>query len=242
MQQVFDFPVSPRYGFDNFIICAGNKAAYNFARRLADGSRTENLLYLYGPPGSGKTHLLMALGYALYGTDTSDVRYFSFKEIDRLYQGDYPAEEVSKLAAFFNEGRALLVDDIHLIPDNRHVHSELWQVFNDFYGAGRPIAIAGNLPPKELPHLDEHLVSRLLWGLVAKMDVSDDDSRRMIIGKLAADRQVRVPDDVVDYLLSHTRRDIPSLLATFDAVLRHSLASKRKISLRLVRETLENEQ
>ena len=241
MQQVFEFPVSPKYGFDNFIICDGNRAAYNFARRLADSSGTENLLYLYGPPGAGKTHLLMALGCALYGTDTSHIRYFSFKEVDRLYQGNYPPEEASKLATFFSNGRALLVDDIHLIPDNRHVRSELWQVFNDFYGAGRPIAIAGTLPPKELPHLDDHLVSRLLWGLVARMDVSDDESRRMIIGKLAADRQVRVPEDVVDYLLSHTRRDIPSLLAAFDAVLRHSLSSKRKITLRLVRETLESE-
>ena len=240
MQEVFDFPVSPKYGFDNFIICDGNRAAYTFARRLADGAGTENLLYLHGPPGSGKTHLLMALGASLYGPD-ADVRYFSFKEVDRLYQGDYPPEEVSNLAAFFSEGRALLIDDIHLIPDNKHVRSELWQVFNDFYGAGRPIAIAGSLPPKELPHMDEHLVSRLLWGLVAKMDVSDDESRRMIIGKLAADRHIRVPDDVVDYLIFHTRRDIPSLLHSFDTILRSSLSCKRRITLRLVRETLERE-
>lgn len=240
MQQVLDFPVTPRFSFENFVVCGGNKAAWHFARQLAEGNGTDNLLYLHGPSGSGKTHLLMALAAALYGeTDPSAVRYLSFKNIDDIYQGDYPVEEVSNLSAFFGDARALIVDDLHLIPDNRAVRGEFWQIFNDFYGAGKTVAVAGLFPPKELPHVDEHIVSRLLWGLVAKLDVSDDDSRRMIMQKLAADRHVRLPEEVVEYLITHTPRDIPSLLSSFEAICRHAMAFKRKITVRLARETLE---
>jgi chromosomal replication initiator protein len=103
----------------------------------------------------------------------------SFKEIDEIYRGEYPAEAVSKLAERFSEYPALLVDDIHLIPDNANIRVELWQVFNDFYNAGKRIAITGLYPPKELPSLDAHLISRLL-GTCCEDRCFDDDSRRMI--------------------------------------------------------------
>ncbi|HEY6837628.1 MAG TPA: DnaA/Hda family protein [Geobacteraceae bacterium] len=239
MQEVFDFPITPKYSFDNFVVCSGNRAAYHFARQLAEEDG-ENLLYIYGPPGSGKTHLLLALGTMLGSKEgaTTPAPSISFKEIDDIYHGIYPAEDVSKLAERFRGSALLLIDDLHLIPDNANVKVELWQLFNDFYTAGKKIVVTGLYPPKELPHLDGHLVSRLLWGLVAKMDTSDDDSRRMIMQKLAADRQIRIPDDVIDYLLVHARRDIPSLTEALEWIRRLSFATQKKVTVRLAREAL----
>lgn len=239
MQLVFDFPIHEKYGFDNFVLCDGNATAFQFARRLVDPSGAENLLYLHGPSGSGKTHLLMAVGAELAArAGLATIPCISFKEVDEIYGGEYPAEELSKLAARFAAAPALLVDDIHLIPDQESVRIELWQLFNDFYQAGRPIVVTGFYPPKDLPHLDGHLISRLLWGLVARVDISDDDSRRLIMKKLAEDRQIVLPADVVDYLLVHVRRDIPSLAAALDRIKGVALATKRRVSLRLAREAL----
>jgi chromosomal replication initiator protein len=239
MQLVFDFPVNPKFDFANFVVCSGNNTAFQFARQLTDRSGTENLLYLYGPAGSGKTHLLMAIGTTLCGrAGLPAIPCISCKDIDEIYGGFYPAEEVSRLAERLRDAPALLVDDIHLIPDHASVRVELWQLFNDFFQAGRPIAITGLFLPKELPNIDDHLASRLLWGLVAKLDISDDDSRRMIMKKLAEDRQIILPAAVIDYLLVHTRRDIPSLLEALEALHRQALVAKRKITLRLAREAL----
>uniref|UniRef100_A0A831UE61 DnaA regulatory inactivator Hda n=1 Tax=Geobacter metallireducens TaxID=28232 RepID=A0A831UE61_GEOME len=239
MQLVFDFPVTPKYSFGNFVVCSGNETAYRFAERLTDEGGAENLLYLHGPSGSGKTHLLMAIGARFSArAGLSSVPCISFKDVDEVYGGEYPAEAVSKLAERFRNAPALLVDDIHLIPDQQAVRVELWQLFNDFYQAGRPIAITGLYPPRELPTLDGHLVSRLLWGLVARVDISDDDSRRLIMKKLAGDRQMVLPADVIDYLLLHVRRDVPSLVEALDAISRFALATKRKVSVRLAREAL----
>jgi len=232
MQIIFDFPVVPRFSFENFVVCGGNKTAYHFARKLATQDATENLLYVYGPEGSGKTHLLTALSNSIGG------RYLSFKDADALYRGNYPAEGLSSLSDHFADACALILDDLHLLPDNQGVRVELWELFNAFYTSGRKIAIAGLTPPKELPHLDGHLTSRLLWGLVARMDVSDDDSRRMILKKLAEDHQMALPDDVIDQMLLRVRRDIPSLIYALESINRFAIATKRKIGLRLAKEAL----
>jgi chromosomal replication initiator protein len=245
MQLIFEFPVNPKYSFDNFVVCGGNRTAFQFAKRVMDADAGENLLYLYGPPGSGKTHLLMAMGEGLLGRDQGTgkgtagmIPCLSFKNIDEIYRGEYPAEAVSKLAERFCDSPALLIDDIHLIPDNEHIRVELWQVFNDFHNAGKPIVITGLCPPKEISRLDGHLISRLLWGLVAKMDVSDDDSRRMILKKLSEDRQMILPDEVAEFLLAHVRRDIPSLVGSIENIHRLALSLKRKITVRLAKEAL----
>jgi len=239
MQQAFDFPINPKFTFENFVLCSGNRAAYHFARQLVAGDGQENLLYIYGPAGSGKSHLLHAIGACINRQSSLPTGpYLSFKEIDDLYHGEYPSEAVSKMAEWFRDAPVLLIDDIHLIPDNENIRLELWQLFNDFYNGGKKIAVTGLFPPRELPHLDGHLVSRLLWGLVAKVDISDDNSRRMIIGKLAEDRQIRISPEVVDYLVMHARRDIPSLVEALEWIRRLSFSTKRKITVRLAKEAL----
>jgi chromosomal replication initiator protein len=227
MQFIFDFPVTPRYSFANFVVCAGNKTASQFAHKLLDPQESESLLYLYGPPGSGKTHLLMALAAAMNPPPVT----LSFKGSELLPGG-------RRLSELFHSSPALLLDDLHLLPDDQDLRVELWQLFNDFYSAGRPIVVTATCPPKEIATIDDHLISRLLWGLVAKVDISDDDSRRMIMKKLAEDRQIILPADVIDHLLIHVQRDIPVLIAALETIKRYALTTQRKITVRLAREAL----
>ena len=229
MQGFFEFPVKSVCSFENFISCDGNAGALQFSLRIAAPDDSENLLYLYGPPGSGKTHLLKAMGLVMGRERPQPVPYLSCRE----------AFTVDELCSRFATADALLVDDLHLLPDNFALRIALWQVFNDFHSSGRKIAMAGLYPPRELPYLDDHLISRLLWGLVARLDVSDDHSRQMILRKIAADRQVRIPDDVIDFILMTTSREVGDLIAAFESLYRCSMASKRKISLPLARESRE---
>jgi len=225
MQQIFEFPVTPVLTFERFVVCEGNAAAVQFAQRVIDPQESDTLLYLHGPSGSGKTHLLKAIGCALsQGRPQSP--YFCCTT----------SMTVDSLKAGFEGAAALIVDDLHLMPDNPALRAALWQLFNDFYTAARPVVLAGPVPPRDLPHLDDHLISRLLWGLVARVDTSDDNSRRMILKKIADDRQVRIPDDVVDYILITTSREVGELIRFFEILYRFALTEKRRITLPLARE------
>jgi len=230
MQLIFDFPVKPNYTFANFVTCRGNEVAITFAKRVMDPVSGENLLFLHGPEGSGKTHLLTAISHA---TETA-----TGVSVPALPVQSLTTVELERLGDITRNLPLLLLDDLHLIRDDDRVRVAIWQLFNDFYSSGRKIVVTATAPPKELPHLDGHLVSRLLWGLVAKMDISDDDSRRMIMNKLAADRQIVLPAEVIDYLLLHVQRDIPALTSALEQIKRLSFATQRKITLKLAREAL----
>jgi len=229
MQQFFEFPVTSVYTFDSFVVCDGNAGALQFSRRMADPDDPENLLYIHGPAGSGKTHLLQAIGRAMGGTSNKVLPYLSFRE----------PVTVDELCCRFAREDALIVDDLHRLPDDGDLRAALWQVFNDFHSSGRKIVMAGLYAPRDLPYLDDHLVSRLLWGLVARVDVSDDHSRQMILKKIAADRQVRIPDDAVDFILMTTSREVGDLISAFESVFRLSMTLQRRITLPLAREARE---
>lgn len=226
MQQFFDFPVVSSCTFDNFVACSGNAVALELARRIAAPGEPENLLYLYGPSGSGKSHLLKAIGDTLARDSGGTVPLLSCREHST------PDELIFR----YSGALALLVDDLHLLPIGTGLPNALWQLFNDYHSSGRKIAMTGNAPPRELQQLDDHLISRLLWGLVARVDASDDSSRRMILIKIAEDRQVRVPEDVIDFILTTTSREVGELIRAFEHLYCLSMASKRKISLPLARE------
>lgn len=230
MQLVFDFPIKPQYRFSNFVRCCGNETAFAFAGRLLTEAGGENLLYLHGAAGSGKTHLLSAIGRELSTIGQEDIPVIPV--------GNLQPENHSAIFAMLRMFPALLLDDLHLLADDSNLRVALWQLFNDFHESGRTIAATANLPPKELTSLDDHLKSRFMWGLVAKLDISDDISRRMIMQKLAEDRQIILPEEVTGYLLIHLPRDITALTAALDRLRHCSMTTQRKISLRLAREAL----
>lgn len=231
MQLFFDFPVTPDYSFSSFVACNGNQTALEFVKRFISPTSGENLLYLHGEAGSGKTHLLSAVSKA-----------FSVNP-DQLPAPLIPAELITDANCEEIVGAAarhpvLILDNLQLLKDRSTIRTAIWQLFNDFYESGRKIIAAATLPPKELASLDEHLKSRFMWGLVARLDISDDGSRRMIMKKLADDRQLLLPEDVIDYLLLRLPRDIPSLAAAVELLKQHSFATQKKISLKLAREAL----
>lgn len=218
LQQALDLPISPRYGFDTFISCDGNSTALEFSRKVSDPSEPEKLLYLYGPSGSGKTHLLHAIGRQAAGTQY---------QVISCHDLTVPVSTASPL---------LLVDDLDQLPDDMELRTGLWEAFNQHYTQGHILALAGRLPPRELPTIDDHLISRLLWGLVAHVDVSDDRSRRMLMAKLAQDRQILLPDEVAAWLLTVLPRTVESLVSACDGLYRAALQRKCKITLRMARE------
>lgn len=229
MQQLFDFPMHSVMTFDTFIQCDGNASAIHFARKIIDPHEPEKLLYLHGPVGTGKTHLLTAICASLN-------KFMPFPA-NIIKCGEISLDE--NIMERFQDSSPLLLDDFDMLPDSGDFRAAVWQQFNDCYAAALPIVVTASCPPRDILQCDSHLISRLLWGLVASTDVSDDDSRRMLLKKISADRNVLIADDVIEYLLVTTSREVGALIAVFEELYRYSLTAKRKITLSLVKQLRE---
>ena len=193
---------------------------------MAAGAVDETALVIWGPPGAGKTHLLRATVAAASARGASVAWLPS--------PGVLSAADPEVVAA-----RALVVvDDVQAA--DAAAQGRLFTVFNALKQRGGHLVAAGDAAPAALP-LREDLRTRLGWGLVFEVQPLSDADKPAALVAWARRRGFALSDEVVRYLLAHGRRDMPTLLATLAALDRHSLATKRPITVPLLRDWLQRE-
>jgi len=134
-------------------------------------------------------------------------------------------------------GAPQAVDDVETLDENSQI--ALFNAINEARESGGRILVAGNAPPAQLP-LREDLRSRLAWGLVYHLKTLTDEERAAYLRAEAGRRGMRVPEEVIGYLLTHMRRDLPTLAAILEELDRVSLELKRPVTLPLVKEALKD--
>ena len=134
---------------------------------------------------------------------------------------------------------------VHVVDDAQELDEDsqiaLFNAINEARQSGGRVLVAGNAPPPQLP-LREDLKSRLAWGLVYHLKPLTDGERAVFLRTEAGRRGLRVPEEVISYLLTHVRRDLPTLTAILDEVDKISLERRRQITLPLVRDILKTPQ
>ena len=184
--------------------------------------------YLWGPTGSGKTHLLKAVREALRERGASSQHGVGWMDASTL---EPPA---------YNEAWGLvLMDDVHL-----YTAAQQHAAFNWFVNAQtqqRGVLAAGELPPKELK-LREDLRTRLAWGHIHALQVLDESSRRGVLRKAADARGVFLSDEVMDFMLTRFSRDLGSLMELLELLDGYALQNKRAITIPLIKAMMDDTQ
>ncbi len=205
---------------DNFI--AGANAELVARLRALAQPKAFDAVYLWGPPGSGRTHLLRA---ALAAAGTAGRRVV-------LVAGEEAGAELP-----CPPGGLLIVDDVDRLDETAQI--ALFRAFNSARLAGLALLIAGSAPPLELK-LREDLRTRIGSALVYEVKPLSDEDKAATLHSQASQRGLRVEDEVIGYMLRHTARDLPSLMAVLDALDRASLERKRPVTVPLLKEMLNN--
>ena len=196
-QLVLDISAPAAPDFDNYV-AGPNAEALASVRRFAAGELRDAVLYLWGEPGSGRSHLLRAATHANSSLVVAD-------DVETL---DEPAQQ------------------------------RLFNAINAARQGDPGVLAAGSQPPAQLT-LREDLRTRLAWGLVYQLKPLSDADKALHLQAQAARRGLRLPEEVVGYLLTRLPRDLASLNSVLDALDRYSLSAKRPVTLPLVREALE---
>lgn len=211
----------PAFDFDNFV----EGANIQLVRALRDCPLVSSPIYLWGPAGSGKTHLLHAAAHRV----TAAGGQVLWAGPSRPLPWEWPDPDGSERLAL------AVIDDCHQLDADRQ--QAAFSLFVKDAGAGHCILAAGNQPPVDLPLRDD-LRSRLGWGLVFKTEPLTDAAINQVLREEAVRRGIDLSDDVMRYLQTRFERDLKSLMSLLDRLDRFSLAEKRSITLPLLKQML----
>ncbi len=213
--------------FDEFV-AGPNENALAAVRQLLD--ETGGSLFLSGPQGSGKSHLLNALCHAARENGLAAF-YIALKRL--------PEEAAASL-----EGLQVLdlvcVDDLDSVAGNPVWENALFACFNEVRAARGRLLVSSSQPLASLELCLPDLASRLAWGVRQNLRLPDDDGKLQILQQRARTLRIDLPEDVQNYLLKHSKRDMSSLLLTLERLKDVAFVSKRKITVPLAREILKN--
>lgn len=217
-QLALELGSAPTPTFDNFVVAQNAEVLARLAA-IAAGRPVERFVYLWGVPGSGRTHLLRALQAAVTA---------------RGGRAEYVAVDAALTALPDTAGLdALLVDDVGALSSAAQI--ALFNAYNALRERGAALIASGDVPAVQLP-LRPDVVTRLGWGLVYQVHALSDEEKASALAEQAAARGFTLAEGITDYLLCHVARDMGSLIALLDALDRYSLEAKRPVTLALVRE------
>ncbi|MGE9294297.1 MAG: DnaA ATPase domain-containing protein, partial [Puniceicoccales bacterium] len=161
--------LNPRNTFDNFVVGAGNQLAHAACMAVANApARAYNPLFLYGDTGLGKTHLMHAVAqHALRTNPEAEIAYISTESFTNEFIEAIQTNTVTKFRQRYRQVDMLLIDDIHFLSGKERIQEEFFHTFNELFERQKQIFLSSDRPASEISKLENRLVSRFQWGLVA---------------------------------------------------------------------------
>ncbi len=230
-------PFNFEYTFENFIVGSSNKFAHAACLAVADRpAQAYNPLFIYGPSGLGKTHLLYAITNELK-KKIGNIRVIYIKGEDFTNQmiDSLSRQAMGEFRDKYRSCDVLLIDDIQFIAGKTSTQEEFFHTFNALHEAGKQIIMTSDRPPREIKTLEDRLKTRFEWGLIADVQPPDLELRTAIIKKKADQVNVSIPDDVLAFLAENLRSNIRQIEGAIKKLGAKSFLTGRNITMELAR-------
>ena len=229
------------YTFDRFIVGNSNRFAHAAAVAVADNpGKTYNPLFIYGNSGLGKTHLLLAIGQAIYDRNPkARIAYvkgdeFTIELVKAIKNGT--GEEFRKK---YREVDLFLVDDIQFIAGKQQTQNEFFNTFNNIYEAGHQIVITSDRPPIEMSILDERLRTRFEGGLMADIQPPDLETRMAIIRNKATQLGLLLSDEAVQFIAERITSNVRQIEGVIKKITAYRDILNEVISLDIIKRIID---
>lgn len=227
--------LNPDYTFKTFVKGISNKAALNVAKAIAKkpDQQTFNPLFLYGPSGVGKTHLVSAIGHEIYENFLDKrVLFVSANLFKTQYQDAYLHNTINDFMHFYQSVDVLIVDDVHEINSAKSQRA-FFHIFNHLQLNGRQIILTCDKAPVELHGIDDRMLTRFKWGMVMMIERPDAVLRHDILtAKLRRDG-LKFPKEVVQYIAENVTDNVRDLHGVVNSMMAYSIADDCEIDITL---------
>ena len=238
------FTLLSKYVFEDFVVGPSNQFAHAASQAVAKSpGKAYNPLFLYGGVGLGKTHLLQAIGNYIREHDSIDKPHVLYISSEKFTNELINSIRDDRTVAFRNKYRhvdVLLIDDIQFLAGKERTQEEFFHTFNTLYEANKQIVITSDSPPKDIPTLENRLISRFEWGLTTDISAPDFETRVAILRKKIEKDQLKISDEVINYIAEKIPANIRQLEGALIKLTAFSKLTKNKITMALVQDVLKD--
>jgi len=225
------------YTFDSFIVGSSNKYAHAACVAVASSpAKDYNPLFIYGPSGLGKTHLMSAVVNEITRRNPeTKVVYIKGEDLTNQLVESLSKHDMQNFRNKFRNCDILLIDDIQFIAGKISTQEEFFHTFDALYEENKQIIMTSDKPPKDIQPLEERLRSRFEWGLIADIQPPDLELRIAILKKKAEKANIVIPDDVLTFLAENLRSNIRQIEGAIKKLSAKSFVMGQEINLDLAR-------
>ena len=233
---------NPKYTFDMFVEGPSNRFAKAACTAAANNPGKEyNPIFIYGGTGLGKTHLLHAMGNRLMANfPKTRVLYITSEKFINEFIDSLKYDKPASFRNKFRKLDCLLIDDIQFLTEKQRSQEEFFNTFNELYDSRKQLIITSDRPPKELSNVEERLLSRFEWGVIADIKAPDLETRIAILRKKAETEKVFVPDDVILFLAGQIKSNMRKLEGSLIRIVAFSSLTGAPLTVDTAKEILSD--
>lgn len=238
-----DSQLNVNYTFNRFIEGDGNRLARSAAWAIAQqpGGTSFNPFLVYGGVGLGKTHMIQSIGnYARQRHTADTVLYVSSERFTTEFVQAIQHNRVNEFSQFYRHIDLLIVDDVQFFGGKEKTQEEFFHIYNALHQSGKQIVLSADRPPREIPGIEERLLSRFQWGLMADIQPPDLETRIAILTHKAEEDGIQLPHDVIEFVAHNVKSNIRELEGSLIRLLAFATLRQQEIDLPLAKDVLKD--
>jgi chromosomal replication initiator protein len=234
--------LNPRNTFETFVVGPNNEIAHAASLAVAQSpARTYNPLFVYGGVGLGKTHLMQAIGHYVWAKKKNTrVMYLSSELFINEFIDAIQHNNLVKFRKRYRQAELLLIDDIQFLGGKERSQEEFFHTFNTLFDGHKQIVLSSDRPASEIANLEHRLVSRFEWGLTAELQPPAIETRLAILRKKALALQIKLQDQVLEFLASRIRTNVRRLEGALMRVASFASLSGKELTQEVIEHLLKD--
>lgn len=235
-------PLEPRYTFDSFVVGKPNELACAAAQRVADSEDIPfNPLFIHGGVGLGKTHLMHAMAWRIRErTPWRRVAYISAEKFMYQFIRALRFKDTLAFKEQFRSVDVLMIDDVQFMADKGATQEEFFHTFNALMDERRQVVVSADKSPSELSGIEERLISRFNWGLVADVHPTTYELRLSILQAKAAKMDCAFPDKVLEFIAHKIQSNVRELEGALNRMAAHASLVGRTLTIEMAADVLKD--